>query len=128
MTWQDMALAAGGVVGAGVALIHGELTQRFIVRPFAEIADGRMPPAIRRLVPALLHFSTFAWFVGGLALVVAAIGFGPQAKLATALVVGSGYLFGAVGNFWGTRGRHPGWMAMSLALALVGVSFLPAAA
>ncbi|MBI1199780.1 MAG: hypothetical protein GC203_18125 [Phenylobacterium sp.] len=120
MTWQDMALGAAGIVGAGVAVIHGALTQRFIVRPLE--AACRAEPGlrgVRRLVPVLMHFSTYAWFLSGVALVVAAGWMAPQARLVTAALVGAGYLFGAVGNFWATRGRHPGWMMMSLALALL---------
>jgi len=67
----------------------------------------------------LLQFSTFNWFLGGLALIVAANAFNQEAKLATGLLVGSSYLFGALGNLWATRGRHPGWMAYALALVLI---------
>ena len=37
----------------------------------------------------------------------------------TGLLVGSSYLYGALGNLWGTRGRHPGCMLMAAALLLV---------
>ena len=119
MNWQDVVLAMAGVVGCGVAVFHGVLTQRLMVVPFGDIADRRMSGTIRRLVPALLQFSTFNWFLGGLALVAAAVWMGPEARLATALLVGSSYLFGAVANLWGTRGRHPGWMLMAAALVLI---------
>src|SRR5262245_21319932 len=48
-----------------------------MVRPFEEFSlrDKRMAVSIRRLAPALLHFSTFNWFLGGLALIAAAIWF-----------------------------------------------------
>ena len=58
-------------------------------------------------------------FIGGLALIIAAYAFGPQARLATGLLVGSSYLFGAVGNLWATRGRHPGWALYGVALVLI---------
>ena len=66
MAWQNAALALAGVIGCGVAVVHGVLVQRLAVRPFAElaIADRRIGPSIRRLVPALLHFSTVCWFLG----------------------------------------------------------------
>ena len=70
-------------------------------------------------MPLLLHFSTIVWFLGGLALIAAAIWFDRDARLATGLFVGSTYLFGALGNLWGTRGRHPGWMLMAAALILI---------
>lgn len=121
MSWQDAALALAGVIGSCVAVGHGVLTERLMVRPFAALAlaDKRISAPIGRLVPLLLHFSTISWFLGGLALVAAATWLGEDAKLATGLFVGSLYLYGALGNLWGTRGRHPGWMLMAVALALI---------
>ena len=120
MNWHDLALGLAGVIGSGVALVHGVLTQRLMVEPFRAMAStARTPATIRRLVPGLLHFSTYNWFLGGLALMVAAAWLGPQARLATALLVGSSYLFGAAGNLWATRGRHPGWLLYAIALGLI---------
>ncbi len=121
MVWQDAALAAAGVIGCGVALFHGILTQRLMVRPVEVlfVADARIAGPVRRLVPLLLQFSTFNWLSGGLALIAAALWFGHDARLAIGLLVGSSYLYGAVGNLWGTRGRHPGWMLMAVALVLI---------
>lgn len=121
MNWHDAALAMAGIIGSCVAVVHGILTQRLMVRPFEELslADKRISAPIRRLVPLLLHLSTVSWLLGGFALIAAAIWFGHDAKLATGLFVGSLYLFGALGNLWGTRGRHPGWMLMAAALALI---------
>ena len=127
MTWQDAALALAGVIGSGVAVVHGILTQRLMVRPIeASLAtDRRTSATIRRLVPLLLHFSTFVWFAGGLALIAAAGWFDRDARLATGLLVGITYLFGALGNLWGTRGRHPGWMLLAAALVLIVVGLDP---
>jgi hypothetical protein len=90
-----------------------------MARPFAQLTRGQLSGTIRRLVPLLLQFSTFNWFVGGLALVVAALALGPEAKLVTGVLVGSSYLVAALGNGWATRGRHPGWMLYAVALALI---------
>lgn len=123
MNWQNTALTLAGIIGGITAVIHGVLTQRLMVRPIeaALAADGRVAAPVRRLVPLLLHFSTIAWLLGGVALIAAAGWFGPQARLATGLCVGSLYLLGALGNLWGTRGRHPGWMLMTAALGLIAV-------
>ena len=120
MDWHDMALATAGLIGSGVAVIHGVLTQRLVVGPVTELTRTRVSPTIRRLLLGLLQFSTFNWFVGGLVLIAAAWAFGPEARLVTAVLVGSSYLFGAVGNFWATRGRHPGWVLYAIALVLIG--------
>ena len=121
MNWQNAALATAGVIGCGVAVVHGILVQRLMVKPFEEfaLADGRIGVSIRRMVPLLLHFSTISWFLGGLALIAAARWLERDARLATGVFVGSLYLFGALGNLWGTRGVHPGWMLMAVALVLI---------
>src|SRR5262245_60076937 len=121
MNLQDAALGMAGVIGCCVAVFHGILTQRLMVRPLEEffLTDKRTAASVRRLVPLLLHFSTISWFLGGLALIAAANWFEQNAKLVTGLFVGTLYLFGAVGNLWATRGRHPGWMLMAAALLLI---------
>jgi len=121
MDWQDVALGMAGVIGSSVAVVHGLLVQRLVVRPFKEsvFAAKRMPAPVRRLVPPLLHFSTISWFLGGLVLIAAARWLEQDAKLSAGLLVGGLYLFGALGNLWATRGRHPGWMLMSAALILI---------
>jgi hypothetical protein len=121
MNWQNAALGLAGVIGSGTAVVHGILTQRLMVRPIEALLlnAGRTSAVIRRMVPLLLHFSTIVWFLGGLALIAAALWFDRDARLATGLFVGSTYLFGALGNLWGTRGRHPGWMLMAAALLLI---------
>ena len=119
MIWQDGALGLAGAVGVAVAVFHGVLVQRLMVAPFEAATDIGMSAPIRRLIPPLLHFSTFNWLVGGVALIVVAAGVQPGARLAVGLLVGSAYLFGAVANYWGTRGRHPGWMLIAVALILI---------
>ena len=121
MDWHDAALGMAGIIGSGVAVVHGVLVQRLMVRPLqaAILADKRIAAPVRKLVPPLLHFSTFGWFLGGLALIAAAVWFDREARLAAGAFVGALYVFGAVGNFWATRGRHPGWMLLAAALVLI---------
>jgi hypothetical protein len=117
---KDWALVLAGVIGGGVAIIHGVLVQRLVVKAYDRAAGDKVFPASRRLLAPLIQFSTYNWFLGGVALVVAAIALGPPARLAVALLVGSSYLFGALGNLWATRGRHPGWALYAAALVLIG--------
>jgi hypothetical protein len=119
MDRYNLALALAGVIGSAVAIVHGALVQRLMVQPLAATAAAPLRGPIRRIVPGLLHFSTFNWFVGGLALLAAATVFEPQARLVAALLVGSSYLYGALGNLWATRGRHPGWALYTVALVLI---------
>ena len=128
MDWHDAALGAAGAIGSGTAIIHGVLTQRLMVRPIDALLAGApgITAPIRRIVPILLHFSTAAWFAGGGALIAAACCFAPDAKMATAFCVGGLFLFGAIGNAWATRGRHPGWMLMAAAVVLIAFGLSPA--
>ncbi len=121
MNWRDCALILAGVIGSGVAVVHGLIVQRHMVRPIEQIFLNQKPTAgsIRRITPWLLQFSTFNWLIGGFALVGAGIGFPPGARLATAALVGSSYFYGAAINLWASRGRHPGWGLYVIALSLI---------
>jgi len=44
LSWHDTALGLAGVIGSGVAVLHGYLTQRYMVRP-----DDAKPPTFSRL-------------------------------------------------------------------------------
>ena len=119
MDRHDIALVIAGILGGAGAIVHGVLTQRYIVRPLQELSATKLSRSVRRLVTGLLQFSAFTWFVGGIALIIAAYALESQAKLATGLLVGSTYLFAALGNLWATRGRHPGWVIYAVALLLL---------
>jgi hypothetical protein len=117
---HDIALMIAGVIGSSSAIVHGVLIQRHIIEPFQGLAAAQISTMLQRLVAVLLQFSTFNWFVGGIALLAAARFFGGEGRLATALLVGSSYLFAAVGNFWASRGRpHPGWLLYGTAVGLI---------
>ena len=123
MDWHDIALGAAGIVGGGTAIFHGVLVQRLMVRPIeAALRSRKTSGTIRRLIAPLLHFSTVSWLLGAIALVAAAGCGSANAKFATGMFVGSLYLFGALANAWGSRGRHPGWMLMAAAVLLIAAS------
>jgi hypothetical protein len=120
MSWTDSALILAGAIGAIVAVIHGILMQRLMVRPLGSAMErDQMSRPLRILVPALLQFSTFNWFVSGLALVGTVLWLGGEAKVLAALLAGSSYAYGALFNFLGTKGRHPGWFAYAIATGLI---------
>jgi hypothetical protein len=122
MDLHDSALVVAGIIGSGVAIIHGVRVQQRIVKPLQDLATTRMHRSMRILMPGLLHFSTFNWFVGGLALLACAVAGGSEARLATGILVGSSYLYGALGNVWASRGRHPAWVLYGIALILIAYS------
>lgn len=117
MTAYSWAFIVAGIIGSSVAIIHGVITQRMMIAPILE--ETQFPQSIRRLVPLLLHFSTIFWFFGGLVLIAAPFVLDTSATLTTAAFVGTFYAIGAVGNFWGTSGRHPGWILLAAAVALI---------
>lgn len=127
MTLQSLALLLAGVIGLAVALVHGVLIDRLMVGPFQRIsaADGSgLSGVAARLTAPMLQFSAFAWGLGGLALVAAAIWLDVPARRPLALFVAALFAYGAVANFWVTDGRHFGWMLMAVAIALIAASIL----
>ena len=119
MNLQDAAFIVAGAIGSGVAVVHGIVTQRLMARPLQKAAVAPIAPRITTLAALLLHFTTFSWFLGGLALLLAAFAVGREGRLATGLLVGSSYLFGALVNLYASRGRHPGWVLYAAALLLI---------
>jgi len=116
---HSTALLVAGIIGIVVAVLHGVLTHRLMVRPFQQFTGPHVSATIRRLVPLQLQFSTYNWAIGGIALIVAATRLGEQGRLVTGLLAGSSYLFGAVFNLYGTRTFHPGWVLYTAALILI---------
>jgi len=113
----NWALIVAGVVGCIVAVFHGMVMQKLMIYPMLEHTP--FAKSSRRLAPLLMHFSTIFWFLGGVALIVVPLVADASAVLATAVFVGLMYSFGAVGNFWGTSGKHPGWALLAAAVALI---------
>lgn len=120
---QNVALSLAGLIGATTAIVHGILTDRMMVKPIERrlANDSGVSMTIRRIVPPLLQYSTYSWLIGGIALVIAANVAGAETRLAISLLVGSMFLYAAVANLWGTRGRHPGWVLMAVAVGLIAV-------
>ena len=123
---ENFALSLAGPIGGATAIVHGILTDRLMVKPIGRrlADDAGTSMTIRRIVPPLLHYSTYSWLVGGIALVIAANIAGAETRLAIGLLVGSMFLYGAVANLWATRGRHPGWILMAVAVALIAFDLL----
>lgn len=117
LTSYDWAFIAAGIIGCITAVVHGLLLQKLMVRPIRK--HVRLDRNSARLVPLLLHFSTIFWFLGGIALIIVPSLSDASTVLAVSVFVGTLYGFGAVGNFWGTRGKHPGWMLLVITVALI---------
>ena len=115
---HDMMLQAAGVIAILTALVHGVLGE---TRVFA--AATIEPPRLRTLLRLVWQCGTVAWIGGGVLLVAAPMMAAGPARhwiVATMAVV---YAFGALANAYATRGRHPGWMAMTLVVGLAAAGY-----
>lgn len=121
MDWGQTAVATAGVVGTVTAVAHGFMLQRRVIDPLsAHLRDSRaLPGTIERLIAPLLHVSTLAWLLGGIALIVVSGHAHNPLRPVVMAFVGALYLQAAVANARATRGRHFGWMLMAAAVALL---------
>lgn len=119
--WQDTALISAGVLGALVAVIHGYVMQRLLVRPLEELVgkDQSLRSSSKRLLSPLLHVSTLNWFVCGASLIWAGMRFEGEARAVISASAAIIYGYAAVLNARATRGRHPGWILMAISVALI---------
>ena len=114
-------IAVSGFLGALVAIGHGILCQRFIVRPLetAPIDDLRQAGFRKLFVGPLIHVSTFTWLAGGLGLIFAATSLSRDALLAVSVVIQVSYTHAALLNIWTARGRHYGGWCLAGISALL---------
>jgi hypothetical protein len=127
MNLHSTALIAAGVIGGGTAVAHGILLDRLVIPKIDMLLPAAAPSvSLQRLVSLLLHFTTFNWFLSGLALIAAVILFGREAQLAASFFAGSSFLYGALCALWGVRRLHPSWILMSVAFALIVWGIMPA--
>lgn len=114
---NDLLLVGAGVGGVLVAIIHGYLGHKIVL---PQLAGGTAQ--IRRVNEAVFQLSTLYWLAGGLVLI--ATPYFLDDALRRVFVCGVVFLYatGAIGNFWATRGRHPGWVILLVVtiMALLG--------
>jgi hypothetical protein len=115
---KDLALQTAGVLAILVAIMHGTIAERRLF-PRATIE----PEKARTLLRMIWQASTVDWIAIAL-LLIAAPALGSQSArrwIIGAAVIAYGYA--AVGNAVASRGRHIGWVLMSLVvvLSLVGL-------
>lgn len=121
---QTMLIAAG-VLGLVTGLVHSVLGEILI---FRHLRRGGLVPAMEapplrerhvRILWATWHLATvFGWAFAGVILQLAvAPDDGPAALIMSAAVFAN--LAGALLVLVGTKGRHPGWIALLVAAALI---------
>ncbi len=116
-------LLVAGVITAVTGLVHSVLGEILI---FRHLRNGGLVPAVGapplrerniRIIWATWHLATvFGWAFAG---VLFRLAFGhpsPSSLILSAIVFA--YLGGAILVLIGTKGRHPGWIALSAVAAL----------
>ncbi len=101
-----------GVLGMLCAIAHGYLGETKVVRPVQNI-----PASAKRVLQAIMFLSAVYWFVAGAAAAASPFLTAHDRRLAL-FIAGAIYFSSAAANFWATRGRHFGWVALSAAAAL----------
>lgn len=108
-----MALYVAGGMGIVIALIHGWLGETKLIAPVT--FPSRMAKNIMR---AIFQLSTAIWIAGS-AVLIATPAYVPDSHRAWVVAVATAPMLWCVfGNFWASRGRHFGWMALSVVLAI----------
>lgn len=110
----DIALQMAGALAIATAIAHGAIGElRVFARAQIEL------PRTRNLLRMVWQASTIDWIAIGV-LLMAAPAFGSQSArhwiVAVAVLV---YGYAAVGNAIVNRGRHIGWMLMTVVIALL---------
>lgn len=123
MNLHDGALIASGAIGMGAAIFHGFVVQRQLIAPLGTSSSVR---STRRATCFLLHFSTFNWFASGMLLWSSSVLQNQKAQVLVVVLAASSFLYGAVGNFWATRARHPGWAVCAIVVVLATYGVIPA--
>ena len=110
---NDFLIIAAGCLGMLIAVVHGYLGASKVIDPIMEIH-----PSAKRILHGVFLLGALYWFIGGAMLVSAPFYLSSNARYIVILLVGLLYLSGAVVNLWATRGRHFGWVLLSIATAL----------
>ncbi|MCS3498367.1 hypothetical protein M2189_002675 [Bradyrhizobium japonicum] len=110
---RDLLLQCAGVLTIIVALIHGILGETKV------FARARIEPErLRTLIRLVWQASTVAWIGGGVLLIAAPWMESEPARRWIVVTMASVFGFSAVANAWATRGRHFGWMMLSVVVAM----------
>ena len=117
---RALLVQSAGVLALVAALIHGVLAETKIF-PRVRIE----PERLRLLIRLVWQCSTVAWMALAV-LLIATPSFGSDAARQWVIAV-SIITFGvaAIGNAWATRGRHFGWVALTLVVGLAATGLSP---
>jgi hypothetical protein len=112
-TMQTVMLEAAGLLAVAAAIIHGVLGETRV------FAHARIEPAgARRLLRVVWQAGAAAWAALGILLVAAPAMASPAAQFWIIAMAVPVFGFGAIANYWATRGRHFGWAVLGCVTVL----------
>lgn len=113
MAMHDLMLQVAGAIAIVTAVAHGVLGETLV------FANATIEPRrLRTLIRLVWQCSTVAWIGGGVLLIAAPLVATDPARRWIVVIVAAMYAFGALANAYATRGRHPGWMALTVVIGL----------
>lgn len=110
---RDLLLQCAGFLAIVVALIHGILGE---TKVFARATIE--PERLRTLIRLVWQASTVAWIGCGVLLIATPWMDSALARRWIVITMVCVFGFSACANAWATRGRHFGWMALSVVVAM----------
>ena len=110
---RDLLLQCSGALAIAVALVHGVLGE---TKVFARATIE--PPRLRTLIRLVWQAGTVAWIGGGVLLILAPAMASEPGRLWIAATFAVVFGFAAMANAYATRGRHFGWMLLSVVVVL----------
>lgn len=115
---RDILLQGAGVLAIIVALIHGVLTE---TRVFPRVTIE--PARLRTLFRLVWQIPTAAWIACGVLLIAAPSMASDTARHWLVVTFSILFAFSALGNAWGTRGKHFGWMLLGTVAVLAAAGY-----
>jgi hypothetical protein len=110
---RDILLQCSGLLAIAAAIIHGTLTE---IRLFPRVTIE--PQRQRTLFRLVFQLPTVAWIACGVLLIVPPSMGSESARHWMIVAFACLFVFSAVVNAWGTRGRHFGWVVLGVVAAL----------
>jgi uncharacterized membrane protein SirB2 len=110
---RDFLLQCSGLLAIAAAVAHGVLTETKVF-PRVNIE----PQRLRTLFRLVWQIPTVAWIASGVLLIAAPSMESEAARHWMIATFACLFIFSAVGNAWGTRGKHFGWILLGAVAAL----------
>lgn len=110
---RDILLQCAGLLAIATSIAHGVLGE---TKVFANASIE--PKRLRALLHGVWQAGTVAWIGGGVLFALAPWMGSDAARHWIILTFAVVFASAALGNAWALRGRHVGWVAMSVVVAL----------